>query len=135
MNLVLFFRLIQMSIFQKRLTATVGTDYDSTLFFCPVVVAKDGFSVSLQCHNSNYCASNEGYRRFGHTMVSVEFGFTSIHEELMDKYAESEGDTTGTVGKIPLDVMENVFQKHGGIDWEATLSVQAFERLVNGKNF
>lgn len=35
----------------------------------------------------------------------------------MDAYAETEGNTTNTVGRIPLEVMEKVFEKHGGIDW------------------
>ena len=137
MNLVLFFRLIIMSIFQSKVTYDKKSSYngdrmsyDNQLFYCPIIWAKDGFNVSLQIHNGNYCSSNNGYRKLGDTMKSVEFGFTSIHEPLMDEYAETPGNTTDTVGNIPVSVMEEVFIKHGGIDWEQTISTEAFYKII-----
>jgi hypothetical protein len=136
MNLTLFFRLIVMSIFQlelKGIKSIYGDEelnYDNTYFFCPSVYAKDGFHCSLQINNGNYCSSENGYRKFGHTWESVEFGFTSIHEPLMAEYAENPEDTTGTVGNIPVSVMETVFIKHGGIDWEQTLSTENFNKFL-----
>lgn len=156
MNLTLFFRLILMSIFQKLVTYNKKSyfgenmSYGNQIFFCPRVVAKDGFSVSLQIHNGNYASSEAGYRQFDHTMNNVEFGFPSENEPLMHKYSESYGcgtfDQEGndvpfdpttfnimdTVGNIPIAVMEEVFQKHGGIDWEATISEKAFKLQVYG---
>lgn len=126
MNLTLFFRLILISIFQKSENQYNNYYY----FYCPSVYAKDGFHVSLQIHSGNYCSSNNGYRKLGHTMEEVEFGFTSIHEPLMDEFAESNGNTTDTVGKIPISVLEQVFEKHGGIDWEKTISIEQFENFV-----
>lgn len=124
MNLTLYFRLICMSIFQLK------NEYDNVFFFCPPVHAKDGFKVSLQINHGNYCSSENGYRKLGHTWESVEFGFTSVHEPLMSSYSEDPGDTTISVGSVPVSVMEEVFEKHGGIDWEKTLSKENFQKFI-----
>lgn len=128
MNLTLFFRLIVTTLFQPVIRGYMDKNraafnYDNAFFYCPRIIAKDDFEVSLQISNGNYCSSENGYRRMGFTFNDVEFGFTSVHEPLMDVYAETHGDTTTTVGNIPLSIMEKVFEKHGGIDWEKTLSV------------
>lgn len=128
MNLTLYFRLISIALFQRGLNK-----YDRTHFYCPPVHAKDGFSVSLQISYGNYCSSENGYRELGHTFDHVEFGFTSTHEPAMDEYAETEGDTTTTVGRIPTAIMEQVFANHGGIDWEKTISIEAFNKNVNNE--
>jgi len=143
MNLVLFFRLITMSIFQSMVTydklasfRNEQMSYKNQMFHCPLVVAVDGFSVSLQIHNGNYCSSVNGYRELGHTMVEVEFGFPSMNEELMFQYSEmwsdneTDFDVTGTVGRIPITVIEDVFAKHGGIDWEKTISIEQFNNFL-----
>jgi hypothetical protein len=110
--------------------------YDNVYFYCPRVVAKDGFAISLQINNGNYCSSENGYRIFGYTWERVEFGFPSMNEELMFQYSESycpdsiNFDVTNTVGSILVEVLETVFTKHGGIDWEATISIEAMKRLV-----
>lgn len=157
MNLTLFFRLITMSIFQSQVVydkiSSYGRgkmSYDNQLFYCPRVIAKDGFDVSLQIHNGNYCSSNNGYRTLGDTIINVEFGFPSMNEPLMFKYSEGYGysnqydengeklpfdestfDITNSVGSIPILVMEEVFSKHGGIDWNATISINTFEKFIN----
>lgn len=141
MNLTLYFRLILLSIFQRQVVAGKKTIFDepmaynNQLFYCPPIYAKDGFNVSLQVHNGNYCESNNGYRKLGHTMIEVEFGFPSESEPLIVEYADgnSSGEITNSVGKIPIEVMEKVFEKHGGIDWEKTISVEIFEKLIKGR--
>lgn len=152
MNLTLFFRLIVMSIFQQTVVANkksiIGEQmaYDSQLFFCPKVFAKDGFYISLQVHNGNYCSSENGYRELGHTFEEVEFGFPSEDDVLLHEHSEmyghnkydsendveipfnaSEFNAVGTVGRIPVTVLEELFAKRGGIDWEKTISVEQFE--------
>ena len=132
MNLTLFFRLALMSIFQPSITSLkkgiMGTpmNYDTEFFYLPRVYAKDGWHISLQINRGNYCSSENGYRCFGHTMQAVEFGFPSAHEELLVKHAEDDGDITKTVGSVPVSVLESIFEKRGGIDWEKTLSIEAF---------
>lgn len=130
MNLTLYFRLICATLFQRY----SGLNYNNALFYCPTVYAKDGWNVSLQINYGNYCQSENGYRELGHTFNEVEFGFTSDHEALINEYAETEGDTTQTVGRVPIDILETVFINHGGIDWDKTISIEAYEHLVNSRN-
>lgn len=133
MNLTLFFRLITMSIFQDM----TGNKFGATLFYCPRVYAMDGFNISLQIHRGNYASSENGYRRLGHTWDEVEYGYPSENEEMMFQYDEmyygepSESfNITESVGRIPVSVMEKVFEKHGGVDWEKTISVTHFTQMV-----
>lgn len=140
MKLINFFRLIQMSIFQKTVTNMMYNrgygnkmTYDNTYFFCPRIVCNDGFSISLQIHNGHYCSSENGYRTLGHTMETVEFGFPNQDEELLKEYAEYPEDVTTTVGRLPIDVAQQIIDKHGGIDWDKTVSVEEFNNLVYGK--
>lgn len=112
--------------------------YDNTSFFCPKVWAKDGFHISLQIQWINYCSSENGYRKFGHTMQTVEFGFPSQDDSLLHPYSEGSYDedqpavftAVGTVGCIPVSVLEHVFNNHGGIDWQKTISVDVFNMLT-----
>jgi hypothetical protein len=125
-----------MSIFQKT---SQSLSYDNTYFFCPKVYAKDGFHVSLQIHHANYCASENGHREFGHTMEEVEFGFPSEDDVLLHEYSEMFGydedskvpfTAVGTVGRIPVTVLEQLFEKRGGIDWDKTISVEQFGKFT-----
>lgn len=110
--------------------------YDRSLFYCPHVFANDGFNVSLQINYGNYCSSNNGYRTLGDTMIDIEFGFPSMNESLMFKYSEMYSDeeinfnVTNSVRNIPISVMEEVFAKHGGIDWNKTISIKAFNENI-----
>lgn len=151
MNLTLFFRLIVMSIFQSSVVSGKKSShgdmsYETQHFFCPKVFAKDGFNISLQIHNGNYCTSENGYRELGHTFEEVEFGFPSEDDILLHEHSEMFGSSreydendeeipfnpstfssVGTVGRIPVSVLEKLFEKRGGIDWEKTISVEQFE--------
>jgi hypothetical protein len=140
-----------MSIFQQTVVSNKKSlfeepmAYNTQLFFCPKMYAKDGFNISLQIHKSNFCTSENGYRELGHTFEKVEFGFPSEDDVLLHKYSETYGygkydsqtdselpfdDSTfssvGTVGQIPVTVLEELFEKRGGIDWEKTISVEQF---------
>jgi hypothetical protein len=139
MNLTNFFRLITGSIFQGSVTSGKISrfegpmDYSNTYFYCPRIFAKDGFNVSLQVNKGTYCESTAGYRKLSPTFISVEFGFPSEDEELMHKYSEmfdhnedENFSVVGTIGNIPIEVMEEVFKKHGGIDWDKTVSEEWF---------
>ena len=150
MNLILFFRLISMTIAQGsknysilHTTKKMNPEefYNSTHFYCPKIICKDGFSISLQINNHNYCSSENGYRKLGHTWEEVEFGFPSEDDILLHQYSEcytsedynSEDNnfsSVGDVGRIPITVLEEIFKKHKGIDWEKTISVEAYNRLV-----
>jgi len=142
MNLTLFFRLIVIGLAQgaKNFTYLKQTKssnaelfYSETYFHCPLVYAKDGFHVSLQINHGNYCESENGYRKLGHTYDTVEFGFPSLHDDKFVEFAESSNDVTQTVGRIPVSVLEEIFESHSGIDWEKTISVDSYNRLLGIK--
>jgi hypothetical protein len=107
---------------------TSSEAYQKVLFYCPRVVAMDGMSISLQIHNRNYCTSDKGYREYSLVWEEVEFGFpenlNAESEALIAPFGEcqKEGDIalTSDVGRIPISVMEEVFNIHGEINWEAT---------------
>ena len=134
MKLEHYFRLITMSIFQNSVTydkkgfSGDRMSYSNQMFYCPKIHCKDGFNVSLQIHNGNYCSSENGYREMGVDWQEVEFGFPSINDKDMWEYSEmydsdsSDFDVTNTVGRIPLKVIQNICDSHGGIDWDVTLS-------------
>lgn len=66
---------------------------------------KDGFSISIQQSGFHYCDYN-----------SVELGFPNHKEPLIMQYAEDSSKPTKTVyGWVPLDVIDAVVAKHGGI--------------------
>ena len=78
------------------------------------IVCEDGFRMSVQASESNYCSprNNEG------PWMSVEVGMPSHSESLILEWAEDKDDPTGTVyGWVPADVVLEVVDKHGG--WKA----------------
>ena len=105
----------------------------------PRIVCNDGFSVSVQasectyCHprytqwqnedgwqviNGEYWLSSETPRNFETDHYtpyeSVELGYPSEEDELINEYAEGD-DYTGTVyGYVPVDIVEKLIEKHGG---------------------
>ena len=136
MSLQNFFRLITMSVFQKSVSyhfkSFLGGNepYDNVFFHCPKIVCNDGFSVSFQISIGNYCGTENGYRKLGYSWKEVEFGFPSEEEELLLPYSECEESTINSVGCVPIEVAQQVVDKHGGIDFDKTLSEDAFNRFI-----
>ena len=112
----------------KRTQMSMEETYKSTFFVLPRIHCKDGFSISIQVHNGNYCASENGVRTFGTDWKLVEWGFPSeqidaekYHAE--ENFYEEEIDTTQTVGGyVEIELMDTLLQEHGGIDLQATLT-------------
>ena len=69
--------------------------------------------MSVQCSSFHYCTpriDNDIYS-------SVEIGFPTEIESLLLKYAEDEKNPINTVyGYVPVNVVDSVIEKHGGID-------------------
>ena len=79
----------------------------------PKIECTDGFSMSVQVSENHYCSP-----RIVDACVygSVEVGFPSREEELLIQYAEEESRPTDTVyGYVPVEVVNSVIEKHGGI--------------------
>lgn len=100
--------------------------YDNKLFYLPRIYCKDGFNISIQVHNGNYCGSENGTRTFGLDWKLVEWGFPS--EEIDPVKYNAEGhtyhhvNTTKTVGGyVEIGLIDELCEKHGGIDLAKTL--------------
>ena len=46
---------------------------------------------------------------------SVELGFPSQYDELIEEYAEDCDYTRTVYGYVPIEVVEKLLEKHGGI--------------------
>ena len=66
-------------------------------------------------------------------MEAIEFGYPNQDEELLKEYAECPELLTKTVGRLPIDVAQQIIDKHGGIDWDKTVSVEQFNDFIYGK--
>lgn len=72
----------------------------------------DGYSISVQGGTSfHYCIPREHVNEY----ECVECGYPTVLDKELAEYAE-EPDTTETVfGFVPLEVVEQIVTKHGGI--------------------
>lgn len=79
----------------------------------PRAVCDDGYSISIQANEYTYCMPRvhdaEEYE-------SVELGYPSQEDELINDYADCDEDYTKTVyGYVPVEVVNELIEKHGGI--------------------
>ena len=75
----------------------------------------DGFSMSVQAHEYNYCSPRVKPEETD-CYYQVEVGFPSEREELLMEYVEDYDNPTDTVyGYVPVGVVQEVIEKHGGI--------------------
>ena len=80
----------------------------------PRIECRDGFTMSVQAGDGIYCCPRvSGSPAY----YSVEIGFPSEKEDLIMQYAENEEHPTDTVyGYVPIDTVQDVIAKHGGMD-------------------
>ena len=79
----------------------------------PHVVCKDGFKMSVQAGQSLYSEPRDVVNSY----EEAEVGFPSTEESLLTTYAEDEENLCGTVyGYVPCSIIDEVIEKHGGID-------------------
>jgi len=82
------------------------------------IFCNDGFNISVQASNGHYCSPRINTDKY----LSVELGFPS-EEEILE-YAETKENPTQTVyGWTPIEVIEEVIKKHGGIDIDKTFKL------------
>lgn len=96
---------------------TVGYSEYPTLVM-PRVVMEDGFSISIQAGSGYYSTPREdGLLKY----AAFELGYPSKREPLLDDYAETDWETGITeytktsYPYVPVDVVDSVITKHGGI--------------------
>ena len=77
------------------------------------VVCTDGFSVSIQASQTNYCSPREDNPK---AYTELELGFPSRGDNIIKQYAENERDLTGTVyGYVPVADVYLLLTAHGGV--------------------
>jgi hypothetical protein len=87
----------------------------------PKVVCNDGFEMSVQAGQSLYSEP----RDVADSYEEAEVGFPSTEESLLTSYAEDEENLCGTVyGYVPCSIIDEVIEKHGGINEEAIVKMK-----------
>ena len=78
----------------------------------PFAVCEDGFTISIQASIAHYCiprvTGDIEYER-------VELGYPNIEDDLIKEYAESDNYTNTVYGYVPVEVVDQLLKKHGGI--------------------
>ena len=88
----------------------------------PKVICNDGFEMSVQAGQSLYSEP----RDVADSYEEAEVGFPSTEEQLLTSYAEDRENLCGTVyGYVPCSIIDEVIEKHGGIDEEAIVEMKA----------
>ncbi len=84
----------------------------------PKIVCTDGFKMSIQGNEMTYSIPKKVATEF----QAMEIGFPSQQEDLIMEFIDrTEHDPTQSVyGYIPIDLIEKVIEKHGGIDESST---------------
>ena len=80
----------------------------------PRFVCEDGFSMSVQAGSHLYCTPRIDLSSGNYS--AVEVGFPSEPEELIFEYAECEDYTQTVYGYVPVELVEKVIEKHGGME-------------------
>ena len=95
--------------------------YDDKYFHLPTIFCNDVFSISIQICKMSYSGSENGIRTFGIDWKLVEWGFPSQPID-GEKYMSEDTETTTSVGGyVPVELMEELIEEHGGIDLQTTL--------------
>ncbi len=86
----------------------------------PYVFCKDGYGISIQGGDAGkYCNPREKCN----TYYSVELGFPNKADDIIYHMAENPEDLTKTIyGYVPIETVEDLIAKHGGIDFELSIS-------------
>jgi hypothetical protein len=76
------------------------------------ITCANGLSFSAQANAGAYCSPRQDNGPWN----QVEIGFPSIAVEEFMEFAENSADPTGTVyGWVPVEIVEAVVQKNGGL--------------------
>ncbi len=88
--------------------------YSDGFWVAPRITCRDGFSLSVQVHAGAYCSPRDG---FGPDWHEAEIGFPSDRPtEAVMAYAETPEEPSDTVyGYVPMNLIEELVQLHGGI--------------------
>ena len=74
------------------------------------MVCADGFEMSVQASSGHYCEPREDHAE---NYTHVEVGFPSQGEPLLREYHEGIGSSV--YAYVPVEVVESIIAKHGGV--------------------
>ena len=118
----------------ERECTQMSNTYDNKMFYLPRIYCKDGFNISVQVHNGNYCASENGTRTFGLEWKLVEWGFPSEHIDGKKYNAESSPTTESVGGYVEIGLIDELCEKHGGVDLAKTLQEEYASKQTEEKS-
>ena len=85
----------------------------NNFYIRPRMRRADGFSISIQAGFYQYCRPRNNEAG---TYESVELGYPNMEDPIIADYAENPDDLTETVYKyVPIEVVNELIEKHGGI--------------------
>ena len=90
-----------------------GSDDFTVIQPRPRIECNDGFSMSVQASAHTYCSPKTS--KEGTIYTSVEVGFPSESDELLIPYAEDNDYTNTIYGFVPIEIIDKVIEKHGGL--------------------
>lgn len=91
-----------------QINITMGFFYEHR----PRIFCVDGFNISIQGTIISYSEP----RCFVKFYTTMECGFPSAEEDLLKDYAESNDYLDTVYPYTPIEIIEQVIEKHGGID-------------------
>ena len=78
----------------------------------PRVRCADDFSVSVQASQYHYCRPRiDNAEKYN----AVELGYPSAADDLITDYAEGDTYTDTVYGYVPVEIVDKLIEKHGGI--------------------
>ena len=81
----------------------------------PQLACQDGFKMSVQVSNGHYCSPRKDFED-AQNYYQMEVGFPTQSEPLLLDYAEDRDKPTETVyGYVPVEIINKVITKHGGL--------------------
>ena len=78
----------------------------------PRIVCEDGWKVSVQCGKGLYSIPRADRMP---SYTAFELGYPSDHEPLLDGYAENSDNWCCIYLYVPIELIDQVIEKHGGI--------------------
>lgn len=75
------------------------------------MVMNDGFRMSVQASKYHYCTPQ---KTNAESYDTVEIAFSNRREELLEPY----GDYSDVFGYVPVEVANEIIEKHGGLKKE-----------------
>ncbi len=104
--------------------ATYQQDRIRNFYTRPRIHCVDGFNFSVQGGEGVYSSPRTNEKEF----MAMEIGFPSEVEELILGFAEDSDNPTDTVYPyVDNDIIQEVIDKHGGIDEEKTMGFDKVE--------